>query len=216
MCTGVRSWSGEDRDEQIHLWPDRCPHRGMRLSLGFLRDGQLACAYHGWRFDGSGRCRFIPAHPEIDVPPSMAVDPLVTVEAASMVWLSTHSSVSQLPPTDDTIPIRSLSLSAPHALVAAALAATGAEVSGPTPRFRFGSGVLFAAVQVLDEARTAVHLSATAAALEVVTPAEISRWAADLRDEVELRALRNASDHGSGEYRPAGDTAPAEAVEATA
>lgn len=40
---------------------DRCPHRNVPLSLGrVVRGGQLECAYHGWQFETSGRCAFIP------------------------------------------------------------------------------------------------------------------------------------------------------------
>src|SRR5262245_31784146 len=39
---------------------DRCPHRNVPLSLGRVAEGQLECAYHGWRFDGTGACRAIP------------------------------------------------------------------------------------------------------------------------------------------------------------
>jgi phenylpropionate dioxygenase-like ring-hydroxylating dioxygenase large terminal subunit len=41
---------------------DRCPHRNVPLSIGKRSsDGMLECAYHGWRFDGHGDCRFIPS-----------------------------------------------------------------------------------------------------------------------------------------------------------
>ncbi len=40
---------------------DRCPHRNVPLSLGqVVEGGQLQCKYHGWRFDGSGRCTHVP------------------------------------------------------------------------------------------------------------------------------------------------------------
>ncbi|WP_044889444.1 aromatic ring-hydroxylating oxygenase subunit alpha [Myxococcus hansupus] len=39
---------------------DRCPHRNVPLSLGRVKEGQLQCGYHGWRFDGAGQCRAIP------------------------------------------------------------------------------------------------------------------------------------------------------------
>jgi phenylpropionate dioxygenase-like ring-hydroxylating dioxygenase large terminal subunit len=40
---------------------DRCPHRNLALSLGRVHaDGCLECAYHGWRFDGAGRCTDVP------------------------------------------------------------------------------------------------------------------------------------------------------------
>lgn len=40
---------------------DRCPHRNAPLSLGRVApDGNLECAYHGWRFAGDGTCRLVP------------------------------------------------------------------------------------------------------------------------------------------------------------
>lgn len=39
---------------------DRCPHRNVPLSLGRVKEGQLQCGYHGWRFDTGGQCRAIP------------------------------------------------------------------------------------------------------------------------------------------------------------
>lgn len=39
---------------------DRCPHRNYPLSLGRVHQGALECPYHGWRFDGAGRCVAVP------------------------------------------------------------------------------------------------------------------------------------------------------------
>src|SRR3954471_9647808 len=40
---------------------DRCPHRNVPLSLGrVVAGGRLECAYHGWQFEGDGRCAHIP------------------------------------------------------------------------------------------------------------------------------------------------------------
>lgn len=38
-----------------------CPHKGARLSQGCIRDGELMCPYHGWRFDAKGACQSIPS-----------------------------------------------------------------------------------------------------------------------------------------------------------
>lgn len=68
--------------------PDRCPHRGTRLSLGRVCGGELECPYHGWRFDGAGRCTRVPAVPGW-VPPAghgLAVRPLT--EALGLLWLN--------------------------------------------------------------------------------------------------------------------------------
>jgi phenylpropionate dioxygenase-like ring-hydroxylating dioxygenase large terminal subunit len=40
---------------------DRCPHRNVALSAGRIVEGTLECGYHGWRFDGEGACRLVPA-----------------------------------------------------------------------------------------------------------------------------------------------------------
>src|SRR6185369_15236278 len=44
------------REGGLGALPDRCPHRGMRLSLGRVERGCLVCPYHGWRWapDGTG------------------------------------------------------------------------------------------------------------------------------------------------------------------
>jgi phenylpropionate dioxygenase-like ring-hydroxylating dioxygenase large terminal subunit len=40
---------------------DICPHRLVPLSEGRLnQNGELECPYHGWSFDGTGRCTAIP------------------------------------------------------------------------------------------------------------------------------------------------------------
>ncbi len=40
---------------------DICPHSGMPLSFGRMREDCVECAYHGWRFDAKGRCQVIPS-----------------------------------------------------------------------------------------------------------------------------------------------------------
>lgn len=46
---------GEGKDE-IHALGDVCPHRGARLSEGDCHfAGTVACPYHGWVFDGTGK-----------------------------------------------------------------------------------------------------------------------------------------------------------------
>ncbi|WP_321781814.1 Rieske 2Fe-2S domain-containing protein [Paraburkholderia sp. J94] len=44
-----------DGEGGIHVWDDRCPHRGETLSDGQVTGGLIACASHGWRFDVNGQ-----------------------------------------------------------------------------------------------------------------------------------------------------------------
>ena len=60
---------GEDlvafRDTAGHvgLLDPRCPHRGANLFYGRNEECGLRCAYHGWKFDGKGRCVDLPTMP---------------------------------------------------------------------------------------------------------------------------------------------------------
>lgn len=40
---------------------DRCLHRHARLSAGEVIGGRLCCPYHGWAYDGEGRCVEVPS-----------------------------------------------------------------------------------------------------------------------------------------------------------
>ncbi|KAM3693108.1 hypothetical protein ACB098_08G139000 [Castanea mollissima] len=56
-----------DRNEETwKVFDDRCPHRLAPLSEGRIDQwGRLQCVYHGWCFNGSGDCKFIPqANPD--------------------------------------------------------------------------------------------------------------------------------------------------------
>jgi len=60
VVAGVPLVVFRDKDGVAHALEDRCPHRGMPLSAGRVIDGEIQCAYHGWRFGSSGACRAIP------------------------------------------------------------------------------------------------------------------------------------------------------------
>ena len=68
----------------------RCPHRLVRLSHGTVVDGQVQCPYHGWRFDGAGRCVVVPsAGPDAAVPPRAHLPvPWGVRERDGLVWVA--------------------------------------------------------------------------------------------------------------------------------
>ncbi len=70
-----------DTSGAAHTWEDRCPHRGMKLSFGFVRGDHIACLYHGWEYDTGGTCRYIPAHPQLEVPKTICVKTYGVAEA---------------------------------------------------------------------------------------------------------------------------------------
>lgn len=51
---------------------DRCPHRRVPLSQGWVAGDRLVCAYHGWAFGPDGACRERPAElSEQGLPPPL-------------------------------------------------------------------------------------------------------------------------------------------------
>ncbi len=78
------AWRGADG--VAHVWHNRCLHRGMRLHLGFVDGDRLACRYHGWRFDGDGRCVRIPAHPDMTPPADFCIRAATAMEAGGLIW----------------------------------------------------------------------------------------------------------------------------------
>src|SRR5713101_5148392 len=43
------------------LLAQRCAHRGVPLSMGWVEGDCIRCLYHGWKYDGSGQCVEQPA-----------------------------------------------------------------------------------------------------------------------------------------------------------
>jgi phenylpropionate dioxygenase-like ring-hydroxylating dioxygenase large terminal subunit len=79
------------------LLADRCPHRGAALSMGSVQDGVLQCAYHGWRFDGEGRCVGVPALPGFTPPASSAACRHGAQTAHGLVWVDLGGAGHALP-----------------------------------------------------------------------------------------------------------------------
>ena len=82
----------------FYAWRDLCVHRGTRLSLGRVVDGQrLECAYHGWTYAGDGRCVLMPAHPE-QTPPAKACVSVYRARAEyGVVWVTLGTGRHDLP-----------------------------------------------------------------------------------------------------------------------
>ena len=70
----------------LHCLTDRCPHRFAPLSLGRVIDGTIQCPYHGWRFDGGGRCRGVPGL--LEQTPNIAVPTHAVREQNGLIYIS--------------------------------------------------------------------------------------------------------------------------------
>ncbi len=71
---------------------DRCPHRGVALSLGKVAaDGCLECPFHGWRFDIRGRNRGVPLNPDARRE-TLGAAALPVRELGELIWVFTDPS----------------------------------------------------------------------------------------------------------------------------
>ncbi|MBM3607479.1 MAG: aromatic ring-hydroxylating dioxygenase subunit alpha [Alphaproteobacteria bacterium] len=65
---------------------DRCLHRQVPLSMGQTTDtGEIECPYHGIRYNGEGRCTFIPE--QTRVPATAKLPAYTIVEKGEWAWL---------------------------------------------------------------------------------------------------------------------------------
>ena len=89
-----------DSDGVAHAWEDFCVHRGVKLSLGEVCDDQVVCPYHAWRYDGTGRCTLIPAHPDLTPPQRAKANVLACEERYGLVWTSLGEPTKDIPPIE--------------------------------------------------------------------------------------------------------------------
>jgi phenylpropionate dioxygenase-like ring-hydroxylating dioxygenase large terminal subunit len=76
---------------------DLCPHRGMRLSCGWVEQGQIVCPYHGLHFDADGRCTSIPSQPEARLSARLSLTALPCIERFGLIWTTLSGETEQLP-----------------------------------------------------------------------------------------------------------------------
>jgi len=75
-------------DGAVHALEDRCPHRGVELHKGKVQEAGIACAYHGWVFDGNnGECKSIPYLPPEQKRPCVSVRSYPVQERYGLIWL---------------------------------------------------------------------------------------------------------------------------------
>ncbi|GBQ26789.1 Rieske (2Fe-2S) protein [Gluconacetobacter azotocaptans] len=178
-----------DADGRAHVWDDRCPHRGMRFSLGVVRAGALACLYHGWRFGPDGRCAHIPAHPDLSPPATLRAAPLVAAEQDGLVWVALGDTPAHGPATGvagQCVPVRSLAIGAPARQVAQAIGLPAGSRAGGLDRDI--DGLVLAAVLPVDRARCMLHLLVAGpggADADRDRRRRVAAWGQDLRDRVE-------------------------------
>ncbi|MQB44710.1 Rieske (2Fe-2S) protein [Rhizobium sp. ICMP 5592] len=182
-----------DNSGKAHVWEDRCPHRGMRLSFGFVRGDHIACLYHGWQYDTAGQCRYIPAHPSLDVPQTIKVPTYVAEERYGIIWATTAAEAS-LPDIDVAMgvtPVRSLYVERGEDDILPALKNAGVtNLARNVGILQLGGDRLLTAVQVVSPEKTAVHIVilGSPAVNAGAKQKHYAQWAEGLRFSLETMA----------------------------
>ena len=74
-------------DGRVQAFRDLCVHRGTALSLGWIEDNALRCAYHGWKYGPDGMCTEIPSRFGTRIPPRARLTRYEAAEAAGLIWV---------------------------------------------------------------------------------------------------------------------------------
>ncbi|KAF7817315.1 protein TIC 55, chloroplastic [Senna tora] len=91
-----------DGNGQLQCYQDRCPHRLAKLSEGQIIDGRLECLYHGWQFEGQGKCVRIPQLPaDAKIPRSACVKTYEVRDSQGVVWVWMSQNT---PPNTNKLP----------------------------------------------------------------------------------------------------------------
>ena len=165
---------------RLSAWKDRCPHRGMRLSHGFVRGETLACIYHGWVYGQDGACRHIPAHPAMVPPASIRAEAFVCLEQDSVIWVAPSGTVASPPGVQGLEAVRSLAMRADAAALAQVSGLTGEHALRGVAQIG-GAAVSLCLLLQPKAGAMMVHALCQAGADRVA----VSRWLEGLRRNVE-------------------------------
>src|SRR5262245_7632755 len=91
--------------DRIAAFKDLCVHRGTPLSLGWVEDGTLVCAYHGWSYAADGACVRIPSlPPKQSIPRKARATTYRAEERYGLLWMcleEPHRPIPDLYAVDD-------------------------------------------------------------------------------------------------------------------
>ncbi len=85
-----------DSPGALHMQLDVCPHRSASLSLGEVVENCIRCPFHGFTFDATGSCSFVP---ETGRPaPNLKLETHEVIERNGFVWLKRGDNLPEAPP----------------------------------------------------------------------------------------------------------------------
>lgn len=88
---------------KIGVLQDKCCHRNVHLSLGYVKGENIKCGYHGWEYSDKGKCEHIPSlSKEERIPTAACVKAYDVVVKHKAVWAyfgdESKKSEAEIPP----------------------------------------------------------------------------------------------------------------------
>ncbi len=72
---------------KVNVLQDRCCHRNVHLSLGYVKGEHIKCGYHGWEFGSTGKCEHIPSlSPDEKIPKAACIKSYDVQVKYKAVW----------------------------------------------------------------------------------------------------------------------------------
>jgi phenylpropionate dioxygenase-like ring-hydroxylating dioxygenase large terminal subunit len=152
--SSIALWRSESG--RLSASADRCPHRGMSLSHGFVRGESLSCIYHGWSYAQSGKCIRIPAHPGLAPPETIRAKTFAVEETGGVIWVATDEATTAPPALEGLTPLRSMTTNAGIAAIEAAAGAKATAEGLVVPAEN--ADTLYLLVSARDDGQTLIHV----------------------------------------------------------
>ncbi|MEO1682118.1 MAG: Rieske 2Fe-2S domain-containing protein [Cyanobacteria bacterium J06631_12] len=77
---------------EIGALKNRCAHRGMKLSQGWVENEEIVCPYHAWRYASDGKA-FSPSTPKLN----FCAPSFTAVERYGVIWIKSAESSASFP-----------------------------------------------------------------------------------------------------------------------
>ncbi|MDO9434193.1 aromatic ring-hydroxylating dioxygenase subunit alpha [Hydrogenophaga sp.] len=85
-----------DENGQPAALDDRCRHRTAKLSKGWVTEGRITCAYHGWQYRGNGELAVVPQYEDPTRVPKESVKTYRCQVRYGHVWVALDDPIRPL------------------------------------------------------------------------------------------------------------------------
>ena len=87
----------------LYALEDRCAHRQVPLHDGVVAENGLRCGYHGWTYDGAGKCVDVPYIGKGKLPNGVRAYPVAEIGGVVFVYTGADPAAAPPPPSLDYV-----------------------------------------------------------------------------------------------------------------